>query len=111
VAAGSKKFCSPPRERTPVGALALGVGLALSFTAVGILLATAGSSFGLDPDTFRMVGAVVLAIFRPRSSSHSYKAVRTPDQRHGSSSRPIAVEHDLDSLAGQFCLGALLGVV
>jgi len=35
------------------GALALGAGLALSFTLVGIFLATLGASLGLDPDTFR----------------------------------------------------------
>jgi len=32
------------------GALALGLGLALSFTIVGVFLATVGASLGLDPD-------------------------------------------------------------
>src|ERR1700692_1857363 len=45
------------------GALALGLGLTLSFTMVGVFLATLGVSLGLDPDTFRVVGAVILAIF------------------------------------------------
>lgn len=45
------------------GALALGAGLALSFTLVGLFLATLGVSLGLDPDTFRTVGAVILATF------------------------------------------------
>src|ERR1700685_3444702 len=45
------------------GALALGAGLALSFTIVGIFLATLGASLGLDPDTFRVVGAVTLTVF------------------------------------------------
>ena len=45
------------------GALALGVGLAVSFTIVGIFLATLGASLGLDPATFRTVGAVILAMF------------------------------------------------
>ena len=45
------------------GALALGAGLALSFAIIGIFLATVGASLGLDPDTFRTAGAVILAIF------------------------------------------------
>src|ERR1700734_2499645 len=45
------------------GALALGAGLVASFTLVGIFLATLGASLGLDPDTLRTVGAVILALF------------------------------------------------
>ena len=45
------------------GALALGLGLTLSYTIVGVFLATIGASLGLDPDTFRLVGAVILAVF------------------------------------------------
>src|SRR6266853_527674 len=40
------------------GALALGAGLALSFTIVGIFLATLGASLVLDPAPFRVVGGV-----------------------------------------------------
>jgi hypothetical protein len=40
------------------GPLALGVGLAMSFTVVGLAVATLGASLGLDPDTFRTVGAL-----------------------------------------------------
>src|SRR5258707_12376934 len=45
------------------GAAALGAGLALSFAIIGIFLATVGASLGLDPDTFRTAGAVILTIF------------------------------------------------
>ena len=45
------------------GALALGVGLAASFTVVGLFIATVGVSLSLDPDTFRTVGAIILVIF------------------------------------------------
>jgi cytochrome c biogenesis protein CcdA len=45
------------------GALALGAGLALSFTLVGISLATLGALLGLNPDTLRTIGAVILAAF------------------------------------------------
>src|ERR1700688_3108921 len=45
------------------GAMALGIGLALSFAIVGIFLATLGASLGLDPETFRTAGAAILALF------------------------------------------------
>jgi disulfide bond formation protein DsbB len=45
------------------GALALGLGLALSSAVMGIFIAALGISVGLDPDTFRKIGAVTLATF------------------------------------------------
>jgi cytochrome c-type biogenesis protein len=94
------------------GALALGIGLALSFTMVGIFLATAGASLGLDPETFRVVGAVVLAIFGlilivPKLQEWFARAT-SAFSNSGSQwlSRVTA-----DGLTGQFLVGALLGVV
>src|SRR5579863_5801815 len=49
--------------RNRAGVWALGAGLALTFSVVGLFLATIGASFGLDPDTFRILGAVLLAGF------------------------------------------------
>lgn len=43
------------------GALALGGGLTLSFTVVGLFVATIGFSIGLDADLFRRIGGVLLA--------------------------------------------------
>lgn len=45
------------------GALALAGGLALSFTMVGLFLATVGFSIGIDPDVMRQVAAVALMAF------------------------------------------------
>jgi len=45
------------------GPVALGTGLALSFALIGTFLATVGAALGLDPDTFRSIGAAVLAPF------------------------------------------------
>ena len=45
------------------GPIALAAGLATSFTAIGLFVATIGYSIGLDSDVFRMVGAVMLAGF------------------------------------------------
>jgi cytochrome c biogenesis protein CcdA len=45
------------------GPAALAAGLATSFTAIGLFVATIGYSIGLDGDVFRMVGAAMLAGF------------------------------------------------
>src|SRR5271168_2513553 len=44
------------------GAMALGIGLALSFTIVGIFLATLGTALGLDPETFRTAGGAMISV-------------------------------------------------
>jgi cytochrome c biogenesis protein CcdA len=94
------------------GALALGAGLALSFALVGIFLATAGASLGLDPDTFRTLGAVILAVFGlvllvPKLQELFARA--TSALSH--SGNQLLARVTIDGLAGQFLVGALLGVV
>lgn len=44
-----------------LGAFALAGGLAVSFTAIGLFIATVGFAIGLDGDFFRIVSAVLLA--------------------------------------------------
>jgi cytochrome c-type biogenesis protein len=94
------------------GALALGAGLALSFTLVGIFLATLGASLGLDPDTFRTIGAVVLAAFglillAPKLQdlfAHMTGAL-------SNSGNQLLSRITIGGFAGQLIVGALLGVV
>ena len=45
-----------------LGPVALAVGLALSFTAIGMFVATIGYTIGLDGDVFRSVAAVLLVL-------------------------------------------------
>lgn len=45
------------------GPLALGLGLALSFTLIGTLLAASGTLLGLHPSALRTLGAVLLGAF------------------------------------------------
>jgi cytochrome c-type biogenesis protein len=94
------------------GAVALGLGLTLSFTIVGIFLATLGTSLGLDPDTFRLVGAVILAVFGlillvPRLQDLFARATGTLSN----SGSQLLARITLGGLPGQFAVGALLGVV
>jgi cytochrome c-type biogenesis protein len=94
------------------GALALGAGLASSFTVIGIFLAAAGASLSLDPDTFRMVGAVILAVFGlillvPRLQSAFAGATGSLSN----SGNQLMARLNVEGLAGQFLVGLLLGVV
>jgi cytochrome c-type biogenesis protein len=94
------------------GALALGLGLALSFTLVGVFLATLGASLGLDPDTFRLVGAIILAVFGlvlliPRLQDLFARASAVLSN----SGSQLLARVTLGGLAGQFAVGTLLGIV
>ena len=44
------------------GPAALGLGLALSFTLVGLFVATVGFAIGLDGDLFRTIGGAIMVI-------------------------------------------------
>ena len=94
------------------GALALGCGLALSFSVVGIFVATLGASLGIDPETFRLVGAGILGIFGVLLVSQYWQ------QRFAGATAGVSrVGHKAlsliktDGLTGQFLVGALLGIV
>jgi cytochrome c-type biogenesis protein len=94
------------------GAVALGVGLALSFTIVGIFLATLGVALGLDPDTLRTAGAVLLAVFGvillvPKLQDLFARAT----SMLSNSGNQLLARITFDGLAGQFFVGILLGVV
>ena len=95
-----------------LGPVALAAGLATSFTAIGLFVATIGYSIGLDGDVFRMIGAVVLAGFGvllmlPKLQAQLAAAAgplsNWTQQRFGG--RPAT------GLRGQFGVGLLLGAV
>jgi cytochrome c-type biogenesis protein len=94
------------------GALALGTGLALSFAIIGIFLATVGASLGLDPDTFRTAGAVILTIFGlillvPKLQEMFASATSALS----SSGNQLLARVTFEGFTGQFLVGLLLGVV
>ena len=94
------------------GVMALGLGLALSFTIVGMFLATLGIALGVDVDTFRIVGAVILALFgvillAPKLQDLFAQATSALSN----SGNQLLVRMTFDGLAGQFLVGILLGVV
>lgn len=94
------------------GALALGAGLVVSFTLVGLFIATLGASLGLDPDTFRTVGGVILALFGllllvPKFQDGFARAAGALSN----SGNQLLGRISLQGLGGQFLVGAVLGVV
>ncbi len=95
-----------------LGPVALAGGLAVSFTAVGLFVATIGFAIGLDADLFRAVGGTLLAglgivLILPALQSRLATAAGPigswTEQRFGGVST--------SGLGGQFGVGAVLGLV
>lgn len=100
------------QSRQRLGPLALGLGLALSFTVVGLFVATIGYSIGLDPDVFRKVGAILLlgfaALLLIPALQHRFELAAAPV---GSFARRLLPAGDGGGLWRQFSIGTLLGIV
>jgi cytochrome c biogenesis protein CcdA len=95
-----------------LGPLALAAGLATSFTAIGLFVATIGHSIGVDGEFFKMAGAVLLvaagvALMLPRAQTQFARAAvplaNWTERRFGNASAA--------GLRGQFGVGLLLGAV
>ena len=94
------------------GAFALAAGLALSFALIGLFLATLGVSLGLDPDTFRVAGAIILACFGLILLVPALQAAFTRVTGSWSNSGTALLNRiNADGLVGQFLVGTLLGVI
>jgi cytochrome c biogenesis protein CcdA len=92
--------------------LALATGLALSFTAIGLFVATIGFAMGLDTGVFRTVSAVLLigvglVLLVPRLQEQFALAAAPVSNWAGG----YADNFTPGDLAGQFGLGLLLGAV
>ncbi len=95
-----------------LGPLALAGGLTLSFTVIGLFVATIGFSIGLDSEFFRAVAAVlfvaigvvlVVPSFQSQLAVAAGPVSNWTEQRFGGLST--------SGLGGQFALGMLLGAV
>ena len=94
------------------GPVALACGLALSFVALGLFVATIGFGLGLDGDVFRPVAAILLVVvgvililpaLQTRIAAAAGPVSDRVERRFGG----IATT----GLAGQFTVGLLLGAV
>ena len=94
------------------GVWGLALGLALSFTLVGLSIATLGFSLGLDASQLRLAGAVILIIFGTvlLSSSLQQRFAAATSGIGNGGSRLLNRFHP-EGLGGQFMVGLLLGIV
>ncbi|MDZ4212168.1 MAG: cytochrome c biogenesis CcdA family protein, partial [Methylotenera sp.] len=94
------------------GPYALALGLAISFTAVGVFIATIGASIGIDQEVFRVIAAVLLITFGiVLLSSTLQEKFASATAGIGGSGNTLLSKVSTDSLSGQFVLGLLLGIV
>ncbi len=91
---------------------ALALGLAISFTFIGVFIATIGASIGIDQEVFRLIAAVLLIIFGVvLLSSTLQEKFASATAGIGSSGNHLLSKVSTDSFLGQFILGLLLGVI
>lgn len=95
-----------------LGPLTLAAGLALSFTAIGLFVATVGFAAGLDTDFFRTVSAILLigvglVLLVPKLQEQFALAAAPVSNWAGGYTDNFTPS----GLAGQFALGLLLGAV
>lgn len=92
--------------------LAMGAGMISSFALIGVLVGALGSALGIDSDTVRTAGAVLLIAFGivmlvPLLNAH-FTRLMTP---LAASANQASSNLDSGSLVGAFALGGLLGMI
>lgn len=99
-------------EANRIAPVAMGVGMATSFAAVGLLLGAAGPALGIDADHVRVAGALLLlgfaAVMLLPSLRARFNEIMTP---LASSANAASSRLDSGTPAGALLLGGLLGLV
>ena len=94
------------------GTYALALGLASSFTAIGIFIVTIGTTVGVNHEEFRVVGALLMILFGVTLLSISWQEeITRAATRFSNFGNNLLGKFKLDSLTGQYFLGLLLGAV
>ncbi|MDP2811550.1 MAG: cytochrome c biogenesis CcdA family protein [Rhodocyclaceae bacterium] len=94
------------------GPFALAAGLSLSFTALGVFVASLGASLGLDPALFRDAAAVLLIAFGVLLlSARMQERFALAASGVSGAGQGLLSRLTLDGLPGQFVLGLLLGII
>ena len=90
----------------PRAPLALAGGLALSYAAIGTLIAWAGSAIGLDTSAFRSVGAALLGLLGLVLMSTSLqRRFASATSGMGNGGNHFISRLNLNGLSGQFAIG------
>ena len=96
----------------PRAPLALAGGLALSYAAIGTLIAWGGATIGIDASVFRNVGAVILgALGLVLMSKSLQQRFASATSGIGNAGDNFISQLNLNGLKGQFVIGLALGVV
>jgi len=94
------------------GPAALASGLALSFTVVGLFIATLGFSIGLDAGVFKAIGAVVLIGFGLVLMVPSLSGrLAVAGAGFSGWASEMTSSYSAQGFGGQFILGVLLGAI
>ncbi|MEO5701439.1 MAG: cytochrome c biogenesis CcdA family protein [Casimicrobiaceae bacterium] len=94
------------------GPVALALGLAVSFTAVGLFIATAGFAIGLDAEWFKTVAASLLVVFGlVILNSALQRRFSGAAARIGTLGDEWLQRLRIDGLRGQLVVGLLLGLI
>ena len=94
------------------GALALAAGLTISFTVIGLFLATIGLSIGLDQTVVRQVAAALLVVFGVTLLSPRLQSLFAAlTSRFGASTGGWLYRIQAQGWGAQFVVGLLLGLV
>lgn len=95
-----------------LGVVALSLGLAVSFTAIGLIVATAGVAAGLSGDGFRLAGAIVMGAIGVVLLSPSLQArFAGAAGGMGDAGHRFLDRLRPDGLSGQLIIGLVLGAV
>jgi len=94
------------------GVVALAAGLALSFTIIGLFVATVGFAAGLDADVFRTGSAVLLVVIGVVLTSDALQArLALLAGGAGNAGNRLMGSLSPDGLRGQALIGVILGAV
>ncbi len=94
------------------GPYALAAGLTLSFTIIGVFIASLGIGLGLDQTVFRSIAAILLIVFGiVLLSAPLQEKFAVATSGLSGAGQTLLTKVSLDGLPGQFILGLLLGIV
>ncbi|MDD2719813.1 MAG: cytochrome c biogenesis CcdA family protein [Gallionella sp.] len=94
-----------------MGPYALIGGLMASYTVIGVVIGSMGARIGLEADTLRVVGGLLLMLFGTIMFSSVLQEKFSGAISRLGVGQGLLARFNLDGLHGQFLLGMLLGIV
>jgi cytochrome c-type biogenesis protein len=95
-----------------LGPVALACGMGLSYAVLGLLLAAAGFSLGLDAGVLRkLAGVLLLVLGGVLLSPRLQRQFASMAAGIGAGGASMLARWHVDGLAGQFCIGLMLGLI